>query len=199
MQTKNNNAIKIFNICYFIVFIHALLIRIITLWISFGNTDTIFSSITTAQDTIMFYKNQHYGLLIIFLIGVGLWYLINIFIFFRTQKQQETISIKHVMLYFVVFLSNLFLSLITGSFISATANGLKNIQFTELIYKDRAMIKNCMDHANITLYLILIILIAEIVLWILKYQIKARKPRQCLILCGTALLPYYSLLFTLNY
>ncbi len=199
MSKKIGDQLIVFNVIYFIILFNLICFKILTIWISFGHVDPIFTSIRTAENAVLFYKNQHYSLLILLIVAADLWYVVCLVVHIKYNNDEKNINKKEIFLTVKIFVTNLLLSVTTGIIISRKANELKTVEFGEKIYLDRAALIHSLDHVQFLSYIVFVILIIELIIILRKYYIKTRKTLKAMFLCGGAIIPINFLLLSLNY
>ena len=198
MEDKTIKGINTVNGVFLGIFANVLLFEYLLMLITPIGDDGLYHSITAATGLVSYFKRYQYGFAAVFVGGAAIWFLMNLLLYAKFAKKlfDETKTkrkVKSIILPAAVFLINSVSTLWVGSDIHDHADNFrKNSEVREVITP-------YMKYADLFLVIVSAFLIVEIFLWIRLCYIKKPMPKYCLAMCGCSILPYMSLLFTLNY
>lgn len=198
MEDKTIKGINTVNGVFLGIFANVLLFEYLIMLITPIGDDGLYHSITTATGLVSYFKRYQYGFAAVFVGGAAIWFLTNLLLYSIFGKKlfdetQTKRSVKCIILPAAVFSVNTVSTLWVGSDIHNHADEFRKNSVA------LGMIRHYMKYADLFIVIVSVFLIVEIFLWIRLYYIKKPMPKYCLVMCGCSILPYMSLLFTLNY
>ncbi len=198
MEYKTVKMINTVNGVFWGIFANVLLFEYLLMLITPIGDDSSYYSISTATGIVLYFKKYQYGFVAIFVGGAAIWYAINLllYLFFGKKFYNEKTTkrkVKSIILPAAVFSFNSVLTFWLGLDIhNHAAEFRKNGEVCGGILP-------YMKYADLFLVIVSVFLIVEIFLWIRLYYIKKPMPKYCILMCGFSILPYLSLLYTINY
>ena len=202
MADKTIKKIHTVNCVYFGIFANVVGFATFILLITPMGDDGGYASISNAEDTVLFFKAHQYGYIIVLVASAAIWYLMDLIlysVFGKTLVDETKMNVKSIVLPAAVFSVNSVSTLWLGSDIYNHAVQFRTIVFGERDYSPIRIIESYMTKAQKFLIFAAIIPVIEIALWIFLYYVKKPMPKYCLVMCGCSILPYMSLLYTINY